>query len=275
MKYSDNVQFHNYCKQFDIIALYETWQRSGDDFKNFLQGYINFDAIRKKPRNVFRGSGGVSVFVKDWVMQTSGVKRIFQHFSECIVLLFDRNTFCKNEDIIMVFTYVAPENSPIYTDENNGLVLLNEKISEILSRYPTAELFVAGDLNARIGSLQDYIPFDDIDFVFDDTDYPTDPFSINRQSKDETCNRFGMSLIDLCCIHAIHTLNGRMFDDKGGEITCVANDGSSVVDYMLASTSLFDSVSYFQVASEDFSDHFPLHCRLRLSVNENQNVQYI
>ena len=70
----------------------------------------------------------------------------------------------------MIFSYVAPENSPIYTDENNGLTLLNEKNTEILSQYPTAELFVAGDLNARIGNLQDFIPFDDIDFVFGDTD---------------------------------------------------------------------------------------------------------
>ena len=53
----------------------------------------------------------------------------------------------------MVFTYVAPENSPIYTDQNNELVLLNEKISEILSRYSMAGVFVAGDLNARIGGL--------------------------------------------------------------------------------------------------------------------------
>ena len=118
-----------------------------------------------------------------------------------------------------IFTYVAPEHSPIYTEENNELALLNEKITEILSQYPTAELFVAVDLNARIGNLQDFIPFDDIDFVFGDTDYPTDPFTINRQSKDDTCNRFGMSLIELCCTHGIHTLNGRIFDDKNGDIT--------------------------------------------------------
>lgn len=274
MKYSENAQFHDYCKQFDLVALYETWQRSENDFRNFMQGFMNFDAIRKKSRNVFRGSGGVSVFVKDWVMQTAGVTRIFQHFDECIVLLFNGNTFRRNEDIIMVFAYVAPENSPIYTDENNGLILLNEKISEILSQYPTAELLVAGDLNARIGKLQDYIPFDGLDFVFGDTDYPTDPFNINKQSKDDTCNRFGMSLIDLCCIHGLHALNGRMFDDKAGEITCVANDGSSVVDYMLASTSLFDCFSHFEVAPEDFSDHFPLQCRLNLLYEGNQSSQF-
>ena len=93
MKYSDNTQFQDYCKLFDIIALYETWQRCENDFKNFLQGYTNFDAIRKRTRNTARGSGGVTVFVKDWMMQTSGVKRIFHNFHECVVLLFDDNIF--------------------------------------------------------------------------------------------------------------------------------------------------------------------------------------
>ena len=121
-------------------------------------------------------------------------------------------------------------------------------------------MFIAGYLNARISTLQDYIPFDDLDFVFGETDYPTDPFDMPRQSKDETHNRFGISLLDICCSCNIHVLNGRMFDDKNGEITCISNNGRSVVDYMLASTSLFNSILHFQISSEDFS-----HCTLELS----------
>ena len=68
----------------------------------------------------------------------------------------------------------------------------------------------------------------------------------------------------------MHVLNGRILGDLDGEITCVANNGSSVVDYMIASTSMFDSISYFEVGVEDFSDHFPLHCTITLS---NINLQ--
>ena len=145
----------------------------------------------------------------------------------------------------MYFTYIAPENSPIYTEEDNGITILNERISEVILQYPNAELFLAGDLNARISTMQDFIPEDDLEFVFGDTDYPTDPFDMQRRSKDETYNRFGISLLDLCCTHNIHVLNGRLFDDKNGEITCVANGGSSVVDYILASTTLFESFQQF------------------------------
>ena len=269
-KYNENADFIEYCKNFDIIAFYETWQVQPEEFGNFIDGYGTFESMRKKRRGMSRGSGGVSVFIKDWVLQTNGVVRIFQDFKESVVLLFKANIFHRTNDLIMIFTYIAPENSPIYTDEDNGIELLNERISEICVQYPTAELFLAGDLNARISTLQDFIPYDDLEFVFGDTDYPTDTFDIPRKSKDETYNRFGISLLDICCTYNIHVLNGRLFDDTNGEITCVANNGSSVVDYMLASTSLFDSFSEFKVGSDDFSDHFPLYCTISLP---NINLQ--
>ncbi|MCG8044707.1 MAG: endonuclease/exonuclease/phosphatase family protein [Candidatus Thiodiazotropha taylori] len=272
-KYTNDSVFKKYCEQFDIIALYETWQEHNGDFENFIEGYHNFDSMRKKKRSVSRGSGGVSVFVRDWILLKPGVKRIFQKFSECVVLLLKADTFNRNEDLIMFFTYVAPENSPIYTDEDNGIFLLKEKISEIVAEYPTAEIFIAGDLNARIGNLQDYIPSDDLEVIFGDTDYPSDPFDMQRHSKDETYNRFGISLLELCCIFNVHVLNGRLFDDKNGEITCVANNGSSIVDYILASTTLFDSFLNFQIGSADFSDHFPLQCTLKLSNDILQNQE--
>ena len=111
MKYSDNAQFHGYCKLFDIIAVYETWQKCKNEFDNFLQGYTHFESIRKRTRNSSRGSGGVSVFVKDWVIQTSGVKRIFDNFQECVVLLFEGNVFRRTKDIIMIFTYQVSQNT--------------------------------------------------------------------------------------------------------------------------------------------------------------------
>ena len=205
------------------------------------------------------------MFVKDWVMQTKSIKRIFAKFNECVVLMLDAAVIDRKDDLILIFTYIAPKNSPIYTDEDNGVILLNEKILEIVSEHPRAELFVAGDLNARIGKLQDFIPHGDLEYIFGETEYPTDPFEMSRASKDETQNRFGISLLDLCCMYNIHVLNGRLFEDVKGEITCVANAGRSVVDYMVPSTSLFDSFTYFKVGCEDFSDHFQLICRINLT----------
>ena len=59
-------------------------------------------------------------------------------------------------------------------------------------------------------------------------------------------------------------LNGR-FSDVNGHITCTANGGSSVVDYLVASTELFRSVTDFVVDNFDVSDHFPVVWKLKLN----------
>ena len=58
--------------------------------------------------------------------------------------------------------------------------------------YPNAEIIIAGDLNSRTKDFPDFIPDDDLNFIFGETDYPSDHFNLNRKSKDcHTHNRFG------------------------------------------------------------------------------------
>ena len=44
----------------------------------------------------------------------------------------------------------------------------------------------------------------------------------------------------MCCENDIHMLNGRLYDDVDGNITCISNEGKRFVDYVIASTCLFD-----------------------------------
>ena len=63
-------------------------------------------------------------------------------------MLFLSSEFYESiNDIVLIFTYIAPERSPIYTPENDdGIILLNEKLLEIRSVYPKADIVIAGDL---------------------------------------------------------------------------------------------------------------------------------
>ena len=100
-------------------------------------------------------------------------------------------------------------------------------------------------------------------------------FNLNRNTKDlQAYNKFGLFLVDLCCEHDIHMLNGRLFDDTEGNITCIANNGRSLVDYIIASSNLFDKFSYFGVDNHDFSDHFPLTCSLQLNNISHETDTY-
>ena len=136
----------------------------------------------------------------------------------------------------------------------------------IKSAYPHADLILAGDFNARTKDYMDFIIEDEADHIFGQhAGYPTDDFSMARKNKDiDFSNAYGLSLVELCCTFSVHILNGRLFDDKEGNFTCFANNGTSVVDYMVASTTLFPKVSNFVVDDFDISDHLPICCTLTL-----------
>ena len=70
--------------------------------------------------------------------------------------------------------------------------------------------------------------------------------------------------MELCCTFNIHILNGRLFGDKDVNGTCLANNGTSVVDYMIALTTLFSKFTHFAVEDFDISDHLPIFCTLSL-----------
>ena len=55
-----------------------------------------------------------------------------------------------------------------------------------------------------------------------------------------------MTLIELCKTLGIHMLNGRIFNDKTGNFTSTANDGSSLVDYFIVSSNLFSYITHLK-----------------------------
>ena len=65
--------------------------------------------------------------------------------------------------------------------------------------------------------------------------YETDHFCIERKNK------------NVCINTNAHILNGRHLQDQDGEYTCITPNGTSVVDYIILSSDLFDFVSRFEI----------------------------
>ena len=122
------------------------------------------------------------MFLRETLLKNNMLKHIFSHFDEYVILLLSGTNFVNVE----VFAYVAPERSPIYSSASvDGIEIPGEKIAEITSQYPSTDLLVAGDLNARTKDHFDYIPDDDIQYVFGlETSYPSDSFNKPRKSRD-------------------------------------------------------------------------------------------
>ena len=58
----------------------------------------------------------------------------------------------------------------------------------------------------------------------------------------------------------------KRLQDREGHITCTSGNGSSVVDYCITSSALFQFVVNFEVLNNSNSDHFPLSYCLKLPV---------
>ena len=150
-------------------------------------------------------------------------------------------------DIIMYFTYISPEGSTKYNnlDEKNGINILQNNFDSIMIDYPDARFILAGDMNARTKDFLDFIPADDVNLIFGEVEYNNSTFDMPRINKDSLrYNTFGRTLVNFCCSHDMHILNGR-FNDHEGNYTCFSSDGASVVDYIIASEELFKNITFF------------------------------
>lgn len=82
----------------------------------------------------------------------------------------------------------------------------------------------------------------------------------------------------MCCSHGIRILNGRFTGDTQGHLTFYSNNGSSCVDYALASMALLNSIKYFSVADPDncLSDHclirFGIRCKFEETLENTQRL---
>ena len=102
--------------------------------------------------------------------------------------------------LILIAIYLPPENSPRYEDHESEIELLENLIIDLKRDFSDYSILIIGDLNARTGTMQDYILDDTVKFINDiDQWYTSSDFSVPRNSKDNIVNSFGLSLIDLCC----------------------------------------------------------------------------
>lgn len=247
---SDGLQRHlykdifAYLHEHDIVSILETWAVD-NKYDDLLTGFTGFSSYAIKTSSRGRASGGITVFVKDiWKLS---VQRLCYTCRYAVVLLLNKAIFGLENDILAVFSYLPPEGSPSYNDqdEKNGVIILHELMQKVTADYPNAHIILSGDLNARIGEMKDYIPGDTLEHILANGDdwYESDDFDRVRNTKDVTVNDFGLELIRLCKTLSIHVVNGRVAGDENGEFTCVTPRGCSMVDYFIVSSCLFGSLS--------------------------------
>ena len=70
-------------------------------------------------------------------------------------------------------------------------------------------VYLLGDFNSRVGSKKDFIIYDKMNSVTDDTNYIADSIPC-RATIDSKHNNYGIKLLDLCKSSSMRIINGRI-----------------------------------------------------------------
>ena len=116
-----------YVCSIDMLVLTEIWTSDCEEgeHKTIFKGFTNYfhtrDRSSKNPR------GGIAVYIKDEFVPL--ILEVNLQFPETIMLSFSRALLSCDLDIILVCTYIPPEHSTVYQDEDmDALVNLESYI---------------------------------------------------------------------------------------------------------------------------------------------------
>ncbi len=173
--------------------------------------------------------------------------------------------------MFLAVVYAPPKGSP-YANEG----LFDNIATEVgMIQDLGGSILLTGDFNARTSAADDYVDCRYFAEHMPDTlplgnDFP------EVLPKRHNSNKGGLKgwhneFLNLCSSLGLFILNGRITGDESGECTCLANGGSSLVDYMVASPALFDCATSLMVhkcplfcGKGGDSDHMPLSLNLQL-----------
>ena len=260
-------------KDYDIVVISES---KLDDFdKVSIPGFTAFGKNRSKFK---KKSGGILLCIKDSLVRFVTVienterknridKNLHKYYKfvdidlshDVLYFQFDKQLIGKH--VLFGGVYFPPQGSPYFdidsfTNVEHDITLLNPD-----------SVCLLGDFNSRTASLNEFTNEYD-NFVTDSMDTITLP---PRSSNDLSTNRMGRSLLEFCNTTDIFIVNGRIGNNSFSR-RCTSKD-SSVVDYVLASLSLFDNVKDFRVLDFDemFSD---IHCPISVLFSFTGPITY-
>jgi exonuclease III len=243
--------------EHDICLLQETWKR--DETKINLPGCWDFSQVRPKYRKKGRHSGGVSILCKD--EYRPGIK-ILESSEGFIWMKLDAKFFNLMNDLFLCAAYFPPQYSQNhYSKKVDYYQCLNDAIIKYGNR---GNVMIAGDLNSRVGTNSEEsgheIP--NIDDLCPDEVRAAASIR-QRLSCDQKVNGYGKKLLQLCQAFNLKLTNGSVPGDRQGSYTCYGGKGSSVVDYFICDSSLFNIVSRMNVHPPKFgSIHSPISVHL-------------
>ena len=261
--------------QSDFILLTETW---ASDIANLsVDGFILIQLNRAEKKNTTkRNSGGIAMYIRQSFYQYCTL--IEKDSDDIIWIRIKGRLLNLSHDLYLCLCYIIPSSS-----SREALVEMDvlDRITNFILKIANEtndsyNILICGDFNSRIGNEKDYVIFDnDANIDIFPIDYETDEV-MPRSSQDKIINANGRKLLDFCRLNTLRIANGRLGSDRGvGKYTYVGSTGRSVIDYVIASPNLLNTISTFHVGEPNIlSDHCLIDFSMisRNSINELVDV---
>ena len=249
--------FRVVISKHDIFAIVETHATHDAElnFRNFKH------IIKCRDKSGKRAFGGLSVYVNQKLSE--GVSYVSTKNKNAIWCKLDKTYFNFQKDIYLGTVYLSPSNF----ERSNSVDLIGELEVEMLHFSQRGDIVVQGDFNARTGGMQETISDDDNAFLNAPEDYEADEQYIRQSQDSGTINCRGRSLLETCTALNLRILNGRIVGDLDGKKTCFHYNGSSVVDYVIASKNILRNVQYLIV--NPLKPHLSDHCHISYAIKAN------
>ncbi len=245
--------------EYDVVCLSETWC----NFKFYVQGFETYVSSRDyKHKKAKRESGGVAILVKNEIKKY--IRKQISSSDDILWIKVDKARLGMKKDLYICNSYLIPEKSSIFTWKDIDVCSL---LDQDIARYSKlGNVHLGGDLNSRIGLLEDFISNDNKDRNLQlPADYSPDCLVPNRRNSDIIINNYGRWLIDTCIASNLCILNGRTIGDLLGRFTCYKTSGQSTVDYHIVNKELIQYIQYFKVLDfTEWSDHCPIASALKV-----------
>jgi hypothetical protein len=223
-----------------------------------IPGFVSVkQKIRKKKFSGPKIAGGIAVFVRE---EVKDLVQVLENSNEdSIWIKIKKDKFGGKNDIYIGTYYVSPEGNSERSKKNyDFLSTLNDEIAFYSKKGP---ILLQGDFNSRTGVGKDFVEFDKSDLELGIENFDNQN---GRNSEDKKVNSRGKELLDVCKLNDLLILNGRKTGDIFGAFTSHNWNGSSVVDYSIASNSITDCICNFSVGQYIpwLSDHCLINAKL-------------
>jgi len=243
----------------DIVAIIETHLCDSDTIE--IDNYCCISHNRKKHVRAKKGSGGVSILIKNTLLDLFNFEIVDKSIDGILAIKFISKYYCYHFYVLAV--YLPPEQTNWGRDNS----IFYSHLIHLMYEFEDGgcdNIIVAGDFNSKIGAMKDFIP--DIDVNISD-----------REVLSNDVNNHGHALIDFLHASKMCVCNGRITNCLNN-FTFVAPRGASVVDYIITPIANIDHCiemyvllvrdlfnQYCEISNSDIdlSRHLPDHSVLK------------